>query len=195
MGLYPRRGNRAFMTEPVLDQHICATDDTVLLKMAAMEEIKSLVDARSRLFDEHTHMFRWLTASLLAINAGAAVAALNSDFLSAHSKIVSGGFFGCGLLAALLVGVLGQKLNKKLLPVVQRQIAYWITVADDGERWEEQETELAAEVQAAIKWAWTVPAIGWVSALIFLAGIASMGLGLIDQEQRAKNVQSVQLNR
>ena len=173
----------------------CDPEDFPLLKMAALEEIKSLADARTRLFDEHSHAFRWLTASLLAINAGAAVATLNTDFLSAHSKIASGAFFGIGLLVALIVGVLSQQQNRKLVPIVQRQIGYWMTVADDGERSEEFEETLATEVTTALKWAWTVPATGWVSALIFLAGIVVMGAGLIDHEREAKNVKSIQRDR
>ncbi|WP_148309025.1 hypothetical protein [Sphingopyxis fribergensis] len=163
--------------------------------MAALEEIKSLTESRTLLFDEHSHAFRWLTASLLAINAGAAVAALNTEFLSAHSKIVSGAFFGVGILVALLIGVLSQQQKRKLLPIVQRQIGYWMTVADDGERSEELEAAIAAEVKSATKWAWTVPATGWVSALIFLAGIMVMGNGLIAQEREALDVKSIQRDR
>lgn len=163
------------------------------VKLAAVEEARSISDVRARLLDEHSHAFRWLTASLLAINAGAAVAALNSEYLSAEYKILSGGLFGLGLLAALLIGVSAQRENRKLLPVLQRKLGYWIAVADDGERLESLEAELDAEIKATVKWAWTGPAIGWISALIFLSGISAMGFGLVDKERELKKDKVVQL--
>lgn len=157
-------------------------DEQSWVRLAAVEEVKSLVDLRSRALDEHAHAFRWLTASLLAINSGGAIAALNSEYLAAMHKIFAGGLFGLGLLAALLVGVLAQHANRKIIPTLQKQLGYWVSVADDGERLESMEADFAVEMKVALKGAWLTPMVGWVSAILFLSGIGMMGVDLVDRE-------------
>lgn len=159
------------------------------IKLAAAEESRLISDMRSRVLDEHSHLFRWLTASLLTVNGGAAIAALNSDHIAAYFKILSGICFGFGIIAALLIGVIAQRIGLKALqPLVEFQ-GYWLSVVDDGERDEALEAEYTKKLQSRSRWAWASPAMGWISATLFLGGLAFMGIGLMREEQASKNVE------
>lgn len=161
------------------------------IKSAAAEEFKSLSDMRSRILDEHSHTFRWLIGSLLAINGGAAIAALNSELIPAYFKILSGICFGLGIIAALLIGVIAQRVGVKTLRPLAEYQGYWLSVIDNGELDEELEAQYKDMLRDSSRWAWTSPAMGWISAILFIGGLAFMGTGLVRYEQMAQEAERI----
>jgi hypothetical protein len=148
-------------------------------KLGAVEEIENLKSIRATAWDEHTHSFRWLMATLLAINGGACLAVLNQDQMDLEHKLAAAGLFILGLLMALLVAVFGQHSVQKTLGPLQKQIGYWMTVVDDGDRDEAIENELNAELKASARIGFAARVSGWLAAMAFIVGVVVAGYGLI----------------
>lgn len=157
-----------------------------LLKGAALEEKRVLDEIRQNLWSEHAQLFRWLTASLLAINSAAAFAILSAESLSPITKLISGGLFCLGILCSLLVGVLAQRSTQRVMPKIQEMVGYWIAVSIDGKRDEALEKVLLDQLQEK-DLARVSMAFGWLSAILFAGGVVCVGLaiteGLIENEQ------------
>lgn len=152
--------------------------DTEFVKRAAVEVATIVAESRRTVLDEHSHLFRWLTASLLALNGGAAVAMLGSETFDAATKFNSGACFVLGIVFALLVGVGGQRANMRVMPKLNDQLGYWLAVSHDGERVLEREQELDAELKQAQRVGIVARVCGWFSAFAFLFGTVAIGVDL-----------------
>jgi hypothetical protein len=154
----------------------------------AIENIENLKGMRTLAWDEFNHSFRWLMASLLAINGGALLAMLDHSSLGLSHRVSSGCAFVFGIIMALLVAVFGQHSTIRSLPSLQKMIGYWMTVAVDGLRDEKIENDLDNELKASVKLGLGSRVSGWLSAIAFLIGIGISGHGLISFEDVSKNV-------
>lgn len=152
------------------------------LRQAAAEEIENLKLIRATVWDEHTHSYRWLMASLLAINAGACLAIADNAGWGSY-RVIAGAAFAVGIFAALLVAVVGQRANQKSLEPLQKIIGYWISVVDDGERDEQLENKLNDELNASIRIGHASRLVGWISAFAFAVGVVTSGLGMNWQQK------------
>ena len=148
-------------------------------KRGALEEIETIKNIRATVWEEHTHSFRWLMASLLAINAAACWAVAGMEEIGVISRLWSCGIFASGILAALLVAVFGQQSVRSSLLPLQKQIGYWMTVAEDGERSESVEEDLNRELKRSARIGLGGRIAGWISAGAFAAGLAIAGIGLM----------------
>jgi hypothetical protein len=147
-------------------------------RRGALEEISFLKEIRASAWDQHTHAYKWLTASLLAINGAACLTILNYSELEIIAKLISLSSFVFGILCALAVAVLGQySVRKSFLPV-QRRIGYWMTVVEDGVRDEEIETKFEAEIKSLTSMSYLTQIIGWMSAIAFLIGVITAGAAM-----------------
>ena len=150
------------------------------LREAARAEIEFLGELRRNSFEQHTHSFRWLTASLLAINGGAAIAILNSTILSPFSLVTSGACFTGGILSALMVGVLAQRSIMASLIPIQTQIGYWIGVVSDGTRDEVKEQSFINDTAHAVRSAKIGQVAGWISAVLFVSGLGFVAVDILN---------------
>ncbi len=142
-----------------------------LVRKIATHSIQTLQEAHRSVVEQHADSFKWITASLLAINGGAAVALLNADSIRGNLRVIPGGLFTAGILCALLVAVVTQKISARALPHLHRKIGWWIGKEHDGllpENFEEDDAKTSSEIT---KFAWTIPAIGWLSAILFALGM------------------------
>jgi hypothetical protein len=146
------------------------------LRKAALEEIDHLKLVRATSWEQHSHSFKWLMASLLAVNGGALLAVFDSQYVSLGYQAFASGCFVIGIMAALLVAVFGQRSIQKSFPPLQKIIGYWMTVVEDGERLESLETDLNNELQTAVKYGRGAQICGWLSALAFLVGAGGVGV-------------------
>lgn len=152
------------------------------LRESAQHEIDSLIQLRTLLLEQHTHSFKWLNASLLAMNGGALVAILNSEKL--QPNIFPATFcFLSGIVLSLLIGVAAQKISIQSLKPYQRMIGYWISVKSDGKRISAFEDQLGDELVEANKYGWIVPAVGWLSGVSFLLGCVLLFSSIQPQER------------
>ena len=132
-----------------------------------------------RILDQHASDLKWLTASLLLINSGAAVAALNSDAISLVGKQEAGLAFVIGIALALAIGILSQKFGMRLVPALTAYRAFWLSI-DQGERFDaESERAASGKVREAAKFGWVVPATGWLSFASFVTGCFELGAHLV----------------
>ena len=136
------------------------------------------VCSRAIAFEQHSQSFRWLTASLLAINGAAAIAILNSVSIPISAKLWSGIFFLLGILLALGIAVCSQRAGAALLPLIQTQVEYWDRVQFDGQRIIASESEAAANAKMPLRWSSAAQVCGWLSALTFCVGFIIAGANL-----------------
>ncbi len=149
-----------------------------LVKHAAQYYLANAQEMKSHLIVEHAASFRWLLASLLAINGGAAIAVLSSDKLPSGAKIWAGGFFTVGIFAALLLAYFSQKSLKKTLQPIGEIAEHWVGASYSGEL----DTENLQKADDEIKKALTVGRLteipGWISAICFGIGVIQVGRAL-----------------
>lgn len=156
-----------------------------LIRTVALEEIETLREARKLLSEQHSQSYRWLLASLLAINSGAIVATLNSNAIDPTCKVQAGGVFACGIIFTMLNAYAGQKLNATLIPHIQKRIGYWLGVAEDGNLDQEQDEALVRDTRKTLRRRHLPEFFGWLSALCFLVGLGFLGGSLIKEPQAA----------
>ncbi|MFW2351476.1 hypothetical protein [Qipengyuania sp.] len=143
-----------------------------------MEIIGVIAESRRTVIDEHSHSFRWLTASLLALNGGAALAVLSNETLEGSTKFYAGLCFLAGIAFALLVAVAGQRINRRAIPKLNDQLGYWLAVSHDGMRVAAREDELNAEMKGAMKLGVISQAFGWAAGFCLIGGAAVVGAEL-----------------
>ena len=159
--------------------------DPEFVRRGAVEVIGVIAESRRTVLDEHSHSFRWLTASLLALNGGAALAILSNETLTGSTKFSAGAFYLFGIVFALLVAAVGQRVNRKIIPNLNDQLGYWLAVSYDGQRVEGREQELNDEVKASMKFGLVGQLFGWSAGLLFFAGSVTVGLDLREDDVQA----------
>jgi len=149
-----------------------------LVRSVAREEISTLVESRQLLSEQHSHAFRWLMASLLVINSGAAVAVLNSDAIQALTKVRAGFAFATGITLALMVAYSAQKLANFVVPVIQERIGYWLAVLEDGELDEEALKPIVTKGVRVLRFRFIPEMFGFLSLFAFFVGLGIIGSAL-----------------
>jgi hypothetical protein len=151
-------------------------------KWLAEFSIESLKGGRGLIYNQHSESFKWIMGSLLAINSGGAFAVMNNSNITYGGKFWPSVFFVIGILLLIMVAYAAQKLSARVINVIHRQIGFWLCVLEDGvipPNLNEVEERDRAEAQ---RFQWIVPAIGWLSALAFVAGVLSLGSALKAKE-------------
>jgi hypothetical protein len=159
-------------------------------KWLAEHSIEGLKRGRDVIIDQHADSFKWILASLLTINSGGAISLLSSSSLSPDVKVESGSFFILGIMTAILIAVISQKLSQRAFPIINSQIGLWLSVLEDGmipNNLEEVENLNSIEMR---RFQWIIPAVGWVSAICFLCGVISIGNGLGPDTMQNKATES-----
>lgn len=163
-------------------------DNCNWIKLAAAAEVENLNQVRATAWDEHTHSYRWLMASLLGVNGAACLAIIGKAEIPLYYQLGAAGAYVIGILTALLVPVFGQHSVQKSLVPLQKYIGYWMAVASDGLRNEVFETELNDELRKTAKIALGSRISGWISALLFLFGSVISGIGIIKHAAEAASL-------
>lgn len=150
------------------------TSDLDGLRRAAELELQFLIAARDRVIDDTLSMGKWLLASLLAVNGGAALAVLSSTHLS--QPLIPSAFFAAGVAMALLNGVVSQSVSLTQISKFAPIIGYWLSVAQDGERLDDLEETHRQIGQRMIVVSRLAAVPGWLSGIAFVGGAISAGL-------------------
>lgn len=155
-----------------------AAAEKKVVKANAEGQLESLVEYRRVLHEQHAHAFRWLSASILAINAGAAVSVLNVSQLQASTKIEAGVFFCVGIILALSMAFVAQVGIGATLQPLHRQMSYWKNVSTIGARDHEEEVRLAPGLNVANKFNAFGQVIGFLAVVSFVVGVWKIGDGI-----------------
>jgi len=119
----------------------------------------------------------WLSAALLAINGGGAIATLNvADRIAA--PIYPASAFGAGILFVLLNGVAVQRLNSLCFAPLEHLMAYWRAVEILGQYDDDEEEQFRRPVERIYRLGWIPPTLGWISGACFFAGVAYLTLSV-----------------
>ncbi|WP_324261586.1 hypothetical protein U4960_15935 [Altererythrobacter sp. H2] len=159
-----------------------AVDSVSWIKEAAKEEIESLKFMRAVAWEQHSHSFKWLVGSLLALNGGGLLAIVQATGIALIERLFGGAAFALGIACALLVAVFAQHAIMASLMPLQRQIGYWMSVVDDGVRNEQFEAELASELGKSSRLEKLGRIGGWASAACFFVGLICGGVGMVQFE-------------
>ncbi|WP_147373702.1 hypothetical protein [Hephaestia caeni] len=154
----------------------CGDDE--LIRELAKFQLHTLAELRQLIWEQSTSSYKWLNASLLAVNGGAALSIISSEEFSYTSREGAVVAFLAGILFALLGARIGQHFAHKSIPHVQEFSAYWLRVAVRGERDEDIENEIHGQMQQSARFGWTAQACGWVSIVAFVIGVLVAGFGL-----------------
>ncbi|MCW2395640.1 MULTISPECIES: hypothetical protein [unclassified Sphingobium] len=152
--------------------------EAIILKECASIEATALTDGFKVVLEQHSSSFKWLNASLLAVNGGGAIAIVSSTQLSDVTKLHACSSFFIGILLALLSGRVSQMIATKALPSIKNQIFYWTGVSISGQRDLDEENLLKKEADDSLKRAWIGQGCGWLSVTAFVAGAVFIGRGL-----------------
>lgn len=155
-----------------------AASEKKIVKAVADEQLEALVEYRRVLHEQHAHAFRWLAASILAVNAGAAVSVLSASQVQASTKIEAGVFFCVGIILALSMAFVAQVGIGAALQPLHRQMSYWKNVSTLGTRDHEEETKLAAGLNVANRFNVAGQVIGFLALAFFVMGVWRVGDGI-----------------
>jgi hypothetical protein len=141
--------------------------------------LSNTLELQNRLIDEISAAFRWLMASLLAVNGGSALALLSSDSIERCGVIVAGALFTIGTFSALLLGFFTLKSAERAIQPISSMVEFWLTARHVGE-FEQAELETRTNVLEARLRPTKIASYltGVSSAICFLLGTIAIGLNL-----------------
>jgi len=155
-----------------LNDEIGIGDDEI--RAIAAREVESGISAKQTILEEHSASFKWLMASMLAINAGGLVKCADVVGIPSSWRLVAAISFLVGVLAALAIAWLGQRAARAMLTPLGEMIAFWTLVSATARFDETEHKKLLANVQASVasgqksRWA------GWLSTIAFAVGVISL---------------------
>ncbi len=153
--------------------------DQMLWQRVAEAELAAATHSRDFLLEAHQDAYKWLTASLLAINSGGILATLNATSGLAQFRVAAGLLFYLGMMAALLSQYLSQRAGRLTMAPLGALMGYWISVVHSGEHSQEMWEKLNEDLQDSVKKALSTQIAGWASAILFSAGVALLGMSIL----------------
>ncbi|MCR2832684.1 hypothetical protein [Parerythrobacter lacustris] len=91
-----------------------------------------LGEIRRVLVDEHSASYRWIMASLLAVNSGGVFAVIGTDIAKVAMGLSAAAFW-FGILLAFVTAWLGQVQTRKFIQANSKLEEYWAIVAVTGQ--------------------------------------------------------------
>lgn len=144
----------------------------------ANRSIDSINRHYSFIAEQVASLAKWLTASLLAINGGGVLAALEA-LKDKHDVMLPAGFFIAGIILAMLSGVALQEVYNRFSANLGVAYQYWNDIKD-GLAHRDENIEIGiTKTEAFWNRAATIPPVlGWISGTLFLVGCVLMALRL-----------------
>jgi FtsH-binding integral membrane protein len=158
------------------DSSLVLQDGSEFPRQLAEEKLRRASAARATLIDEHSAAFRWLMASLLAINGGGLVALADIE-LPKNFYVGSGASFWIGIVAALGLGWRSQVINRKAMEKLAVVEQVWTTALALGEL-NSLVAQTADEGLASVK-STSARVFGWLSVAAFSGGVWIAGIGYL----------------
>lgn len=156
-------------------------DRLARVKAIAAAEVASFTTAKQTILEEHSASFKWLMASMLAINSCGLIKVSDLNSLQAMHQLAASIAFLVGILAALAIAWLGQIASRRMIEPLALAIAFWTITSATGEFDEEEHSEIIAKIQASVKSGNRSRWAGWLSTIAFSAGVILILTGAIEQ--------------
>jgi len=145
-------------------------------------ETQVAIEARSKLKDEYSAAFRWMVASLFALNGGAILSIISSDSFGLHPNLSAFWVFFGGIVTTFLAVIFSQWSDRVMMAHKHRWGRYWITVSVAGERDEGVEAELKASERVADRVALAGRWQAVLAMLFFVSGVLTAVVSRQEQE-------------
>jgi len=152
--------------------------DETDVKAIAMHELDAAKSSRQALLEEHSASFKWLMASMLALNSGGLFALSDMADIEGAHRAASAIMFVIGILCALAIAWLGQISARKMLEPLSEMTSFWIVAAASGQFNEDEHSRIGSEIQSVIDKSKKARYCGWVSVVAFVLGVGSIGTGI-----------------
>ena len=163
-------------------------DQAGALKHIAEIQIDQSTRDIATILEQHGADYRWITASLLLLNSGGAIAVLNTEYISINGKMHSGIAFVVGMILALSVAWLSQVLTPKIIGPMTMYRNFWIKIYNGFDYDEAEEIREVEKVRKERrKIAWPVPTAGWLSLVSFLVAMAIVGQNIVPKDFGSPN--------
>lgn len=151
------------------------------IRKLAAHELQHALESRRHVVEEHSSEFRWLLASLLAVNGGGLLFLKQELEQPTPLILASGLIFLVGIVFALLTGWQSQRANRAMIKPISLQTALWISVIETGEIQQDEYQRIEKEFQSAMKVARCTQILGWVSAVAFILASIALGLSTVER--------------
>ena len=146
------------------------------IKTLADFEAAAAVESRSKLIDEHHSAFRWIIASLFALNGGAILSIFGKMGFGADPTFLAFWVFFGGIISTFLTVVTAQISDRLMIARMHGWGLYWKIVGATGVRNEEQESEIKAGISMAEKWGRFARLLAVFSMIWFVLGVVTVAV-------------------
>lgn len=149
--------------------------ENVMLRASEIN-FKSVNEARERILDELSAMFRWLIATLVTVNAGVGAIAFSSDKVEEIGKFIAGYSATIGICSAILLGYSQVMAAKALQAPISNLLEEWSKPLF-GKSFDCQAIcKAEGGLKSAIKpWSKLAHGLGWLSLLSFVVSTVAIG--------------------
>ena len=145
-------------------------------KDIARREHESCLSTRASMLEEHSASFRWMMASLLAINAGALTMVKDAFAANAVWASFAGTSFFVGIACSLLIARFGQKAIQAMIGPLSEAVAFWSIVSVTGEFVQDVHDAIGVKINTAMAKGKIPSFFGFAAFAAFSVGLASLGM-------------------
>ncbi|QKG70560.1 hypothetical protein [Erythrobacter mangrovi] len=166
-------------------------DDIGANKQLALLQREVAMGTKKVVMDEMSHAARWIMASVLAINSGGLIAAINRiEALGFWSTMAVIAFYA-GVALALKMGWRQISLNQRMLAPHSRFIAVWESAAIDGQIDGRKLEEVRDEIIAVGTQGIAASTLGRWSFALFTLGLLCLALSTPETAEMKQQEQVV----
>ncbi len=115
-------------------------------------EASSAVESRSKLIDEHNSAFRWMVASLFALNGGAILSMFGRGSFGFDPIFPAFWIFFGGIVSTFFTVIVAQMSDRLMIARMHQWGLYWTTVRVTGRRDPENEGHIRLGIATAERW-------------------------------------------
>jgi hypothetical protein len=150
--------------------------EEVDLKFVAAKELDQLNASKWTIIEEHSASYKWLMASLLAVNSGGLFALSESLPVNDLTELIAGTAFLVGILSSLSIAWLGQIASRKMLAPIGELHSFWTLIAAGDEFNQQKHEQIAGKIEATQRKSKWARSAGWLAVLSFVIAVAAIGV-------------------
>ena len=158
------------------------------VKRLAEFEVSAAVESRGKLIDEHHSAFRWVVASLFALNGGAILSILNKDELGIITILPAFWVFFAGILSTFFTVILAQISDRMMIARLHQWGLYWTSVGSTGVRDEAREVSIEDGISKAESWGQKARIFAAFAMIWFVFGVLTSIV--LDQKSRIAEIEA-----
>lgn len=156
-------------------------------------EATSAVESRAKLIDEHNSAFRWMVASLFALNGGAILSLFGNERFGLDATYPAFWTFFGGIVSTFLTVIVAQISDRLMIARMHEWGLYWSQVKITGARVVEAEEDIKSGIARAENWGRRSRQLAIFAMVWFVLGVISSIV--VDQESALSKIESEMLLR